>query len=320
VEASPQLYDLAVAWNWQYDEDFTRLLETKARERNIRTYFIRQHNVDETHELLQRQKLHFFVVLDRASDEDERFQPLARFLSRRASTPASPPPLCIINPSDLQKRAADKATMHLEFLSHGLEVPYTIIISPYNHKRELELSLTELAHLGRPFIIKPANTTGGGIGVVLGAESLKDVFDTRQHHKNDKYLLQEKVSPAFLGENRAWFRVFYAFGSIIPCWWDDQTHIYKEITPEHEISFGLDPLRSITRVIRDVCLLDFFSTEIVFTQKQKFVVVDYVNEICDMRIQSRTPDGVPEGVVNAIIQALLSFVEDFVRKQPGSAP
>jgi hypothetical protein len=318
VETIPKHYDLAVAWNWQYDEDFTRLIETQARARNIGAYFIRQHNVDETHELLQRRKFQFSVVLDRASDEDERFQPLAHYLSRRSSTPGSSPPLLIINPYELQKRAADKATMHLEFLSHGLEVPYTIIISPFNHKRELELSLTELAHLGRPFIIKPANTTGGGIGVVLGAESLKDVFETRQRHKNDKYLLQEKVSPAFLAENRAWFRVFYAFGSIIPCWWDDQTHAYKEITPEHENSFGLDTLRSITRIIRDICLLDFFSTEIVYTQKQKFVVVDYVNEICDMRIQSHTPDGVPDNLVNAIIHSMLDFVEDFVRKQPAN--
>ncbi len=75
--------------------------------------------------------------------------------------------------------------------SHGIETLYTIIISPYNHKREVELSLSELAQLGRPFIIKPANTTGGGIGVVTGAETLKDVLEARQHHKNDKYLLQE---------------------------------------------------------------------------------------------------------------------------------
>ena len=51
--------------------------------------------------------------------------------------------------------------MHLEFITNGLYVPYTIIISPYNKKKELELSLSELARLGRPFIIKPANTTGG---------------------------------------------------------------------------------------------------------------------------------------------------------------
>ena len=320
METPPQVYDLAVAWNWQYDEDFTRRIETLARARNITTYLIRQHNVNETHELLQRRKLQFTVVLDRASDEDEQFQPLARYLSRRASTPDASPALRIINPHDLQKRAADKATMHLEFLSHGLEVPYTIIISPYNHKRELELSLTELAHLGRPFIIKPANTTGGGIGVVLGAETLKDVFETRQHHKNDKYLLQEKVSPAFLGGNKAWFRVFYAFSSIIPCWWDDQTHVYREITPQEENSFGLQPLRSITRVIRDICLLDFFSTEIVCTERQRFVVVDYVNEICDMRIRSRTPDGVPDSVVDGIIHSMLDFIEEFVRSQPTGLP
>jgi hypothetical protein len=198
------------------------------------------------------------------------------------------------------RRAADKATMHLEFLTRGIHVPYTIIISPFNHKREVELSLSELARLGRPFIIKPANTTGGGVGVVVGAESLKDVIETRQRHKNDKYLLQEKIVPAILGERRAWFRVFFAFGEVVLCWWDDQTHIYDVLTADEEKRFDLHALRDVVAAIRDVCGLDFFSTEIVCVSSGTFVVVDYVNEICDMRLKSRHVDGVPDQIVELI--------------------
>lgn len=93
-------------------------------------------------------------------------------------------------------RADDKATMHLELLSSGINVPFSIIISPYNHKREVELSLSDLAKLERPFIIKPANTIGGGVGVVMGAETLRDVIDASQRHRNDKYLMQETLKPA----------------------------------------------------------------------------------------------------------------------------
>jgi hypothetical protein len=197
--------------------------------------------------------------------------------------------------------------MHLECLSRGIHVPYTIIISPYSHKKEVELSLSELALLGRPFIIKPANTTGGGVGVVLGAESLKDVIETRQHHKNDKYLLQEKVIPGELAHRQAWFRVFYAFGLVFPCWWNDQTHIYEELTPNDEEAFGLQPLRSIAVTIQLICGLDFFSTEIAITSTKQFVVVDYVNEMCDMRLQSSHHDGVPDQVVSSIAEALVQF-------------
>lgn len=298
-------YDLAVAWNWSHDHDFLQLVQSSCRERALTTFFVDQENLPLVLDHLRANALTFRVALDRASDEDERFLPLASLLQRKS---ASGPPR-IINPYDLLRKASDKATMHLEFLSRGLHVPYTIIISPYNHKREVELSLSELSMLRRPFIIKPANTTGGGIGVVTGAESLKDIIETRQHNKNDKYLLQEKIVPATLDGHRAWFRVFHAFGQVLTCWWDDQTHVYEEITPEQEERFGLSSLKKIVLTIQDVCGLDFFSSEVAVTAQELFVVVDYVNEICDMRLKSRHTDGVPDWIVTEIVSAMASFVQ-----------
>jgi hypothetical protein len=300
-------YDLAVAWNWEYDRDFLQVLMSAAGRRGLNTYLIDQNNVGETIHRLQDDVPLFYSVLDRASDEDERFLPFANILLRRYSASNQTRLIRVINPYDLTRRASDKATMHLEFLSHGLHVPFTIIISPYNHKREVELSLSDLSQLGRPFIIKPANTTGGGIGVVVGAESLKDIIETRQHHKNDKYLLQEKVIPISLADRRAWFRVFYAFGLVLPCWWDDQTHLYEEVTREEEEGFSLNDLHSIVATIREICGLDFFSTEVVLTANQAFVVVDYVNEMCDMRLKSRYLDGVPDRIVQTVAESLADF-------------
>jgi hypothetical protein len=303
-----QEYDVGLIWNWVYDQEFLQSIVSAVRSKGMTACLVDQQNVAETIERLKDDLLQFHVVLDRASDEDERFLPLAQLLSRRQSPSPRRPALRIINPYDSLKRASDKATMHLEFLSHGLHVPFTIIISPFNHKREVELTLSELSQLGRPFIIKPANTTGGGVGVVVGAESLKDIIETRQHHKNDKYLLQEKIVPVYLAERRAWFRVFYAFGSIIPCWWDDLTHVYEELTPEEEEGFGLQPLRSLTTIIREICSLDFFSTEVALTAGGSFIVVDYVNEMCDMRLKSSFVDGVPDRIVHRITESLAAFV------------
>lgn len=296
----PDHFHLAAAWDWEHDREFTGILERQAHAHRLRFYSVSHHNTQETLRRLQREELTFGWFLDRASDSDENFLPLARHIARSSTR--------IINPPERVQHAVDKATMHLEFLTKGIHVPYTIIISPYAKKREVELSLTDLARLGRPFIIKPANTTGGGTGVILGAETLKDVIESRQHHRNDKYLLQEKIVPAVLRGRRGWFRVFGVDGAILPCWWDDLTHAYHMITRDEVREHGLRPLLTVARKIWEVCGLHFFSTEIAYTAAGTFVVVDYVNDLCDMRLQSLHPDGVPDLVVEEIARRLVRLV------------
>jgi hypothetical protein len=159
-----------------------------------------------------------------------------------------------------------------------------------------------------PFIIKPCNTTGGGIGVVTGAESLKEVLEERITNKNDKYILQEKIYPSFFDSKRAWFRSFWAFGHTIPVWWDDQTHIYSELTSDDVNLFNLKKIFQITKVIADITGLDIFSTEIVYTKDKKFMIIDYVNDQCDMRLSSKHVDGVPDNVVKNIINFMLKHI------------
>lgn len=298
-----ETFSLGLAWNWAYDADFVTGIEHVCGLQGLTTYRVEPSNVVETLHRLRSGDITFRTFLDRASDDDESFEPLVRFLAKSSTH--------FYNQSDHVNRAKDKATMHLEFITNGLYVPFTIIISPYNKKKELELSLSDLARLGRPFIIKPANTTGGGTGVVLGAESLKDVIETRQHHKNDKYLLQETVKPKFLDSNKGWFRILYAFGDIIPCWWDDLTHIYRRVSREDEERHGIAALIEMMRTIQKVCSLDFFSSEIALTESNTFVVVDYVNEVCDMRLQSKHKDGVPDDVVQKIQQLIANETKKF---------
>ena len=301
-------YNIAIMWNWEYDRHFIELIRFNTSQQNLKVLEIVANNVEDVFEGYKRKKIRFQYLLDRASDEDERFQPFARYVLKQFRS-GDGSLLSIIHPQDLQSLAADKATMHLEFLSNGIDVPYTIIISPYNHKKEVELSLTELSKLGRPFIIKPANTTGGGVGVVMGAETLKEIIDARQLHKNDKYLLQETIRPVLLNQHRAWLRIFYAFGDIIPCWWDDATHIYSPLTADEIRLLGLSQLFEITERIKNICKLDFFSSELVYTADGKCVAVDYVNEICDMRFQSQFADGVPDSIVHRIVGRLVEYIK-----------
>ena len=120
-----------------------------------------------------------------------------------------------------------------------------------------------------------------------------------------------------LDGKRAWFRSFWAFGRPIPVWWDDQTHLYEELKKEEMEYFGLKKLYEITRKIAKITGLDFFSTEIVFTSDNKFVVIDYVNDQCDMRLKSKHLDGVPDSVGYQIVNNLLRIIQREKKKSKG---
>jgi len=295
-----EIFDLAIAFVWEYDDDFVNLIELALQKEDLTTFIVKEHNIKEVTSKVRDRKLFFRFYLDRASDADPAFEELAKILTRKKTV--------IINPYKKVLHAIDKASMHLEFINAGLNVPYSIIIPPHSELEEIRLTIEDLSILGRPFIIKPCNTTGGGIGVVTGAETLREILEERINNLNDKYLIQEKIYPSILDGRRAWFRCFWAFGKPIAVWWDDLTHIYEELTEGEMENFGLKKLLQKTRTIAKVTDLDFFSTEIVLNDKNLFVVIDYVNDQCDMRIKSKHPDGVPDNVVYQIIYNLKNYI------------
>jgi hypothetical protein len=293
-------FDLGLAFVWEYDVDFIALIEETFQKAGLTTFLISYYNISEITNKVNNKELTFNFYFDRASDVEQEFENLGKILNRRKVT--------IFNPYNKVLRAIDKASMHLEFISAGLNVPHSIIIPPHSEREEIYISIDDLAILGRPFIIKPCNTTGGGMGVVTGAESLKEVLDERVTNTHDKYILQEKIYPSFLDGKRAWFRSFWAFGQVVTVWWDDQTHLYTELTFEEMNRYNLKKIISITKKIAEITSLDFLSTEIVYTKNNKFFLIDYVNDQCDMRLSSKHIDGVPDNVVKKIINCMLKRV------------
>lgn len=292
--------DLALAYTWEYDEDFVLNVKELLNLKNLSVLLITYDNLQGVIDKIKSKHYDVKFFLDRASDVEEDFEVLARLMEEQN--------VFIFNKYSYVKFANDKATMHLEFITHGINTPYTIIISPYQEKKEIELSIEQLARLGRPFIIKPANTTGGGIGVVKGAETLADVLKARKDLENDKYLLQEKIEPIEKDGKRFWFRCFYAFGKVIHCWWNDLTHLYDVLTKEEEQKYNLSEMTNILLKIQNITKLDFFSSEIALTADNKFIVIDYVNDQCDMRFKSKHANGVPDEIINEIINALGDFI------------
>jgi hypothetical protein len=153
-------------------------------------------------------------------------------------------------------------------------------------------------------VIKPAEGGGGGEGVVVGAKAIDEVQQAQEQAPGQVIVLQELIVPRELYGMRCWFRVFYTCGKVIPCFWDDQTHVYRRLTLGEESVFG--EIQRITQTIHEIVGLEFFSTEIVQTPAQNFVIADYVNDQCDMRFQSDAPDGVPDSVVEEIVEAIVN--------------
>jgi len=248
---------------------------------------------------LRSGSLGFRFVLDRASATSPEFLELYRILSRTGAR--------FLDDPDAILWASDKATMHLEFISGGIRVPYTLIVAPFIAAKDISLSREALSRLGCPFFVKPANTTGGGVGVFECGTSLEDILTVRQQHKEDKYLVQERIHPLEKEGRRFWFRAFHVCGSLFATWWHDLSHVYELILPEQVERYALQPLFAMLRDIARICRLNFFSTEIVLDRGGQWVAVDYVNDTCDLRLKSCHADGVPDEVVRQIAERIADF-------------
>ncbi|KAF0106725.1 MAG: hypothetical protein FD146_2317 [Anaerolineaceae bacterium] len=290
--------DLCLAWNWEHDAGLARLLDEACARRGLTLLPVTPANLDPVLAALASGESRFRVFLDRASDSDPRFQPLVDWARTNSARR--------INPQEQARWTHDKATMHLEFLTAGLETPHTIILPPF--REQPSLPPADLGPLGGRFAIKPGRG-GGGEGVVLEAGSWEQAFAVRQQFPDEKYLLQAHVTPRLLDGRPAWFRVLACGGAVYPCWWDPRTHIYARLTAEESARFGLRGLREVARRIAQICRLDLFSTEIALTAEGRFVVVDYVNDPVDLRLQSAAADGVPDAIVESIAGRLARLAE-----------
>ena len=306
-----QQFDLGIAWEWEFDDDFISVLARKCQEHRISTFIINPGNLADIAPKVLSGEITFTVFFDRASDTRKDFVPLDDYLIKNNIT--------FINyPRDAEE-ASNKAAMHLQFITHGINVPYTIILPVFEQDGPTE-DILKLENVGIPFIIKPAHG-GGGDGVLLGVKSLAEVMAARKDYVNDQLLIQENIIPRILDGKKAWFRVYYAGGNVIACWWDPQVHNSKKFAPEDMARYGLQEIERIATRIHEISRLNFFSTEIALTESMKYISVDYVNEPCDMRLQSKVWNGVPDEVVELVCDSLAQFTARAIaRREAGSTP
>ena len=292
----PMQYDLCLPWYWEYDIDFVQFVEHACNAQGLTFWQITPDNLLESITALYKGEKSFQTLLER-SQYDDRFEPILRWAKKYNRKR--------INPTEVSKWSEDKATMHLELIRAGINTPYTILLPPFIEYPVIpELDLSPLGH---QFVIKPSNE-GGGEGVILGAFSMEQVLRARMQFPEQKYLIQATIMPRTIHGRPAWFRVFFANGKTYPCWWHPLSHVSATVTQQDEHRFELAPLHKITERIASICKLDWFSTEIALTSKE-FVVVDYVNDGIDTRVQSKAVDGVPDEVIRNIAEQLVTIAK-----------
>jgi len=129
-------------------------------------------------------------------------------------------------------------------------------------------------------------------------------------------------------ERPAWWRVFHVFGELVPCWWSPETSEYRLVSLRELWRHGLLPVVRLAAEIARVTGMAFFSTEICLADEpapagseyqaggRPFYVIDYVNDQCDLRVQSQCPTAPPDELVRHVAER---FAEVAWRRRQGLA-
>jgi hypothetical protein len=289
-------YDLCLAWYWEYDQEFVRMVESACATRGVTLWQVRPDTILQTIRATRSQEINPVMLFDRAND-DLRFDPIRKWAQEKGTY--------YINPPEKAFKAEQKDQFHQVLIDNGISVPKTIVLPSFLDQHLLDP--VDISSLGTPFVAKPAYA-GGGTGVALDISTWEQVLQARIEVPNQRYLLQSLVHTKKIDGRQAWFRVYCCDGKIYPCWWATDTHVAAPVTPYEEARYGLGRIRDITRLIARLSELDLFSTEIAFTPEGDFVTVDYVNDNIDLRAKSKAVDGVPDIVLWHIAYALVDFV------------
>jgi len=291
--------DLLLAYDWLYDEPFLALLGETFRSTGKSLMLVSPSSLPGAMEQLRSGRIVPRAYLDRASDTDPNFQPLEDWAGQNVSIH--------LNPARRRREIWRKTNLHWEFIHAGLHTPYTIVVPSHRRQPAFEHP-PDLSPLSVPFSIKP-DLGGGGWGVVTDARTWADVEKARCSMPDEDLILQQFVEPTLLVGRRAWFRIFYACGLVVPCWWDDRTHLFgPAVTAEERWRLRLNPLWRMAQTAAQIAQLQLFSTEVALVQDGRFIVVDYVNDPVDLRILPYAREGMPREVAWSLAGALATYL------------
>jgi hypothetical protein len=322
-------------------QSFNRWLAEAAGRRGLSCAVIHDGVVDEavrrlaTGELRVGYHLDYFALWHVA---DDRFARLSQAVQDAGGQPVNAPALA--------RPFTDKAAAHHELARRGLGVPATVLLRPWAVERPLtaaERARLRLDEPGACVYLKPANgfcgrgvvrADAGGLAAAVRAVHTSDPGDT--------CLVQRAVRPPRLicddgVERPAYWRVLHCLDELIPLWWGPVDASpggvsYRRVTTSEVRRLGLDPMLDYVCELARLCRLDWFSTELCLSdggEESRYVVrpsalgksfpvvaIDYINDQCDVDVQSRWPGAPPDDVVRHIADR---FAEEAWRQRQRAA-
>jgi hypothetical protein len=251
---------------------------------------------------------------------DDRFARLSQAVQDAGGRPVNAPARA--------RFITDKAAAHEELSRRGFGVPATVLLRPWAPNRPLtaaERARLRLDEPGAGVYVKSAN---GFCGRGVARTDAAGLAAVRAARDGDSYLIQRAVRPPRLMcddgvERPAYWRVLYCLGEVIPFWWAPADAVpggvsYRKVTTGEVRRLGLDPVLDYACGLAELCGLDWFSTELCLGdggEASRYVVrpaacgpafpvlaIDYLNDQCDVDVQSRWPGAPPDDVVRHVAE------------------
>ncbi len=291
-------YDFGLTWINSSNERFVLWLKRECKFRHMSMILCSPENIRSTVKDIEQGNLRIKFLLDNEANYTDPIDMFGRLCYAVKDTAGY-----VLCDPDYARVASNKSVTHYDLIKAGIAVPYTIVVRNWQPDT-FQLSSNEKKQLGEEFIIKPA-TGFGQKGIIKNAKgSISEIVSARNFNRGDNFLLQEKIKPIFLDGNMAWFRVYYLFGEVIPCWWDTETGRYTHVSLNEFSKHKLLPLVKIVSEIARITRLEFFTSEIAIAKMEngsrKFVAIDYVNDQPELCVRPQAINGPLEDVTEHI--------------------
>jgi hypothetical protein len=259
---------------------------------------INQSSVERTIASVGKGRLRPLVYLDLSSRPGDAFHRLLETMSA-----AGVHTLC--DPKTLPMTL--KAVAHPILERAGLPLPPSVILKKGEPDRDL--TPEELKRVGERVVIKPSFGVAG-LGVVVGVPPTREqIAKARDYNRQEDWLVQRMVRWTKFGDKQAYLRGYNILGHRTLMWWSNEGG-YAPLTWNDLRKYDLLGAVNLVDRVAAVTGVEFFSSEIAITGesgKDRFCLIDYVNDQCDIDLQAQPDRSPPEAWVRWVCQRVAEF-------------
>jgi hypothetical protein len=275
-----------------------RIMHEAMASRGLSCLLVNSSSVERTIASVRKGRLRPLVYLDLCSRPGDTFYALLEAMSETGVHSVCDPRLI---PMTL------KAVSHPALERAGLPLPPTVILKRTEPDRDL--TAEELAKVGNRVVIKPSFGVAGE-GVVVGvAPTREQIAKARDFNLDEDYLIQRMMEWTTCGDRPAYLRGYNVLGHRSLMWWSNDRG-YSPLTWNDLRKYDLLGAVHLIDRVAAVTGVEYFSSEIAITAesgKDRFCLIDQVNDQCDIDLQAQPDRSPPEAWVRWVCQCFADF-------------